>query len=313
LKLQRKKCISKDNLEKVKEYILKKLLILTLTMVSCSKPLWLTDQYSDAKWQSITDTAPFSETTLLEGKNLPKNRYGFIITTTYPDPSDEPARVYPRLYQNGQYEDGIALALDPWVVFHEFTDSSLPRARAENPGQGFLLLPGAETDAVSAWTAQFIQSRPGLFPSSPTEWDNIPLFANGQFQTGAQTYNWVNTWEVFFDRKPSWIYAPYSAVRSMAPVKTAGFEAHRFPTPADWDSYGVQAAVLWAVPYFKNAKEKAKLDEVKAWLVNADTQKRIADAFGWLPAHPNAPPANALARSVQMLCARSAFIWSLLK
>ncbi|MDR0784808.1 MAG: hypothetical protein LBE74_02855 [Treponema sp.] len=292
-----------------------KMLVVVLTLVSCSKPLWLADQGLDEKWASIARTggAPFTETALFEG-TPPKNRYGFIVTETRPDSAreaDDPTFVYPALYQTGQYEDSIVLALDPWVVFHEFTDSSLTRARAENPGQGFLILPGAEEDARLSWTAQFAQPRPGAF--SAEEWARASetLFTRGQFQDGARTYNWINAWEVFFERSPSWIYAPYSAVRAMPPVRTAGFEARRFPIPADWESYGVQAEVLWAIPFFKNAKEEVKLETAKAWLVDADTQKRIADALNRLPASSGVPPTNALARAVQTVCARAEFVWTM--
>jgi hypothetical protein len=288
-----------------------------LVLLSCSKPLWLADQDVDGKWQSIVaGRAPFTETALFEHGTLPKNRYGFIITQTRPASAEETGEsvfVYPGLYQAGRYQESIVLAVDPWVVFHEFTASSLSRARAEKPGQGFLILPGVEADAVLAWTAQFLQSRPGVFPAlAESDWDRASetLFADNRFQAGARTYNWINAWEIFFDHSPSWIYAPYSAVRAMSLVKTAGFEAHRFPIPADWESYGVQAAVLWAVPFFKNKKEEAKLEAAAAWLVDVDTQKRIAEAFNWLPARPEVPPANALARAVQMVCARAAFVWT---
>jgi hypothetical protein len=53
-----------------------------------------------------------------------------------------------------------------------------------------------------------------------------------------------------------------------------------------------------------------KLEAAKAWLVTADTRKRIADALQWLPARADVPPANALARSVQSLCARAEFVWT---
>ncbi|MDR0643427.1 MAG: hypothetical protein LBG05_00735 [Treponema sp.] len=291
--------------------------ILTLlACAACAKPLWLTDEGMDGTWRDITRLAPFTETAPRAEalrNTPPRNRYGFIITTTRPTAAgeaDEPIAVYPGLYQNGGYGDSLVLALDPWVVFYEFTGSSLARARAEKPGQGVLVLPGAEKDAVSAWTAQFIQSKPSVF-SAPWGEELIEATrAGGQFQNGAQTYNWANSWDVFFEHKPSWIYAPYSAIRAMPPIKTAGFEACRFPIPADWESYGVQAAVLWAVPFFRNAKEKAKLETAKEWLVKVDTQKRIADAFNWLPARSDVPPTNALARSVQSLCAKAEFVWT---
>ncbi|MDR1218371.1 MAG: hypothetical protein LBK73_02050 [Treponema sp.] len=303
-------------LKKLKK--LKSLSLVVLIVTACSKPpLWLVSPDVDGAWRSFVwaEDAPFAETALFEGTR-PANRYGFIITTTRPGDAgeDEPTDVYQGLYQAGGYGDSIVLAIDPWIVFYEFTGSSLTRARAEKPGEGVLILPGAEEDAVLAWTAQFVQSRPGVFPAfgGQTLIDALidAIRAGAQFQKGAQTYNWANSWSVFFESKPSWIYAPYSVVRAMPPIKTAGFEACRFPTPADWESYGVQAAVLWATPFFGSAKEQAKLEAARAWLVSADTQRRIADAFNWLPAHPDIPPANALARTIQGLCARAEFVWT---
>jgi hypothetical protein len=107
----------------------------------------------------------------------------------------------------------------------------------------------------------------------------------------------------------SWIYAPVSRTRSFDIYRQGLLDATRFPEPADWNQYGLQAEVLWAHPE-GSAKQQKKREAVEKWLKDSQTQTLIANTIEWIPAHPAGIPYNTVFSEAQIAWMRSAFIFS---
>ena len=281
-------------------------------------PLWLVEEGLAETWAAVLASAPenpgFRALEIYRG-DLPENRYGYIITARLPREEggeNVMVRVYPGLAETREQEGALALALDPWLVFSEFTDPVLSRSRVESGGDrsGLLAAPGGDPGARFAWLSQLLQTDPGVFPEERKYWETQgdALFQGGLFQRGAATYNWDNTWELFLRDKPSWIYAPLSSARNLMAYQSAGLVAARFPENRQWNRYGIQAEILWAIP-FGGEKYSALLGTAQSWLKNAVVQTLIADTLKWIPAVPGGRPYNALSRSAQLVWLNSSFVW----
>jgi hypothetical protein len=285
-----------------------------------SLPVWLVEESLAEKWGAVLASAEnppaFRDIEIYQADALPKNHYGYIITTnisqiTGGGSPDAMVKVYPNLAANAEYEGAFLLALNPWTFFFEFTDPPPTRDRVEGKGElrGILAGPGGEPGARVAWLSQLLQEEPGVFPEGREFWNdqgNI-LFQSPRFQPGAFTYNWTNAWDIFLSNKPAWIYAPLSMAHSLRPFQSAGFAAARFPEKQGWTRYGIQAELLWAVP-FGDEKHTRTLD-AESWLKDDSVQTLIANTLKWIPAAPGGSPFNAFSRTVQLNWLRSAFVW----
>jgi hypothetical protein len=164
-----------------------------------------------------------------------------------------------------------------------------------------------------AWLAQLLQKEPAVWSEGRAYWaeEGNALFRRGLFQRGALTYNWNNSWEIFLKNKPAWIYAPVSMALGLSAFQSAGLTASRFPEPSSWNSYGLQAELLWAIPFATIKDQDAKLAELKTWLQRGEIQTALANTLHWIPAAPDGLPYNALAQSAQSIWRRSSFIWGI--
>jgi hypothetical protein len=290
-----------------------------------SLPVWLVEESLVEKWgavlASIEVQPPFTDIEIYQEGSLPGMRHGYIITTKLIQPfsgspiEDEPeamVRVHSNLARTLEYEGALLLALDPWAVFFEYTDSTFSRERAEGNGDlsGLLVAPGGDPRARIAWLSQLLQEDPGVFPGGKEFWKTRgdALFQSNRFQHGAFTYNWSNSWDLFLENKPSWIYAPLSMARNLRSSQSAGFAAARFPEPRQWNNYGIQAELLWAVPFGREEKLQ-EINAVESWLKDGAVQTLIANTLKWIPAAPGGSPYNAFSRTIQLTWLRSSFVW----
>jgi hypothetical protein len=284
--------------------------------------VWYVDADLTANWNRILrqGNAPFARFEVLPNNGaFPQGRYGFVISRKGPRGSggeDSPVRVFPNLAATREYEGWFALALDPWMMLRKHVDPEPTRAYIDSPRgrrpaeTGLLLLPGGEEDAVRAWLSQLLQERPGVFNQDSAIWDEmaetLPISRN--FQDGAVTYTWVQLWPQLFREGLSWIYAPVSRTRAFDAYRQGLLDATRFPEPAGWNLYGLQAEVLWARPE-GNEKQRKKLASSEKWLKDSRTQTLIANTIEWIPAHPSGTPYNTVFSEAQIAWMRSAFIW----
>jgi hypothetical protein len=222
--------------------------------------------------------------------------------------------LYQGLASSRKYQGALVLALDPWMMFKDFKDPAVSRSRvdASGGGEGILIVPGRDADSRWAWAAQLLQSRSGVFPRDQAVWQSAVegmFWNNARFQSGAETYGWIDAMPLLYRSSPAWIYAPLSRIRSQPYQDTSGLEANRYPEPDDWHEFGIQAAMLWAIP-FGRGRNLEKLGDIQAWLAAPETQTVIANALGWIPAHPAGIPYNAISRSSRLAYLSSSFVWT---
>jgi hypothetical protein len=222
--------------------------------------------------------------------------------------------LYEGLASSREYEGALVLALDPWMMFKDFKDPAVSRSRvdASEGGEGVLIAPGRDVDSRWAWAAQLLQRQSGVFPQDQALWQATveTMFRNNaRFQPGAETYGWIDAMPLLYRSSPAWVYAPLSRIRSQSYQDTSGLEANRYPEPEDWHEFGIQAAMLWAVPFGGEQNQK-KLGDLQAWLAAPATQTAIANVLGWIPAHPAGTPYNAISRSARLAYLSSSFIWT---
>jgi hypothetical protein len=173
-------------------------------------------------------------------------------------------------------------------------------------------MPGRDMDSRWAWAAQLLQRQSGVFPEDPALWQAAVdgLFrGNSRFQPGAETYGWLDAMPLLYRSSPAWIYAPLSRIRLQPSLETSGLEANRYPDAADWHEFGIQATMLWAMPFGREGSAK-KLAPLRSWLEDRETQTAIANTLGWIPAHPTGAPYNAISRSARLAYLSSSFIWT---
>jgi hypothetical protein len=301
------------------------------------RTVWVVDEAWQEQWERILDRAEpprrFRVVTAPgEGRPLPRNWNGFIISSRGPleraeseadadagegDDGDAPVRslvLYPRLSVSREYEGALLLALDPWMMFRDFKDPTVSRERVDSPagGEGVLIMPGRDMECRWAWAAQLLQRQSGIFPEDAAAWKAVLdglFWNNARFQPGAETYGWLDAMPLLYRSSPAWVYAPLSRIRSQSPLEASGLEANRYPDAEDWHEFGIQATMLWAMP-FGREKYLEKLGDTKAWLTGPQTQTVIANALGWIPAHPSGSSYNAMSRSARLAYLSSSFIWT---
>jgi hypothetical protein len=156
---------------------------------------------------------------------------------------------------------------------------------------------------------QLLQDPPGIFSAPGEAWNETMFFRNRRFQQGAATYTWEDAWTLFFREDEAWIYAPLQMVREFPPYQMGLLRAARFPERSNWTEFGLQAELLWAVPFMGKEDHAAALAETTAWLKDAQTQTIIANRLNWIPAHPGGAPFNPVSREAQLAWLSSSFIW----
>jgi len=249
--------------------------------------------------------------------HVSRSWYGYRIDSTYEPPADikneGPIRVY-RRFRSGDYGEALPLAMDPWLVFHKFTSPPLTREEAEN-GSGKdvrLMLAGGDRAAVLAWVAQLVQETPGVFSWDEELWEQTEtrLLRGDFFQHGAMTYGWNELWPYLLggdeDVK---VYAPLSRIRQLPTHQTNILEADVFPLRRNWNEFGIQTDILWAVPY-GGWKNRQKLKPVETWLRSVELQTLLADTLGWLSAHPESPPYNPVTGSARIYYLTASYLWT---
>jgi hypothetical protein len=303
-------------------------------IVHWSRPraTWYVEPGLEQVWGALLEKAPapppFTRLGVYDpAAGLGKGRYGVIIAKALPEegaaPASEegpPIRLYPGLYQNrASFREAIPLALDPWLVLRKTSTPPLTLERVLGGGEGALIVPGAEGEATLAWTAQLLQSSPGVFPTEKQAWEDAEkrlIHGNSRFQQGALTYTWFDGWIRLLQNESAWLYAPLSRTRGLASYDAGRLDASIFPIPADWNTYGLQAEILWAVPRARlkagdAQDQEALLEEARSWLSAVETQTLIAELLGWIPAQSSGKPYDTLARQAQVAWFSSGFIWQL--
>ena len=307
---------------------------------SRSRPAWYVEPGLEQQWEELLEKAPAPPPFTRQAVHDPaagigKGRHGVIIGKTFlagepdgdtkgiqsgdapplpEDPWEPPLRLYPGLYRDrAGYRGAIPLALDPWLVLRKTADPPLSLERALDPagGAGILILPGAEPEAAFAWISQLLQRSPGDFPQERQAWEDaerLLIYGNSRFQQGALTYTWFDGWIRLLQDETAWLYAPLSRTRGLASYDAGRLDAEVFPIPADWNTYGLQAEVLWAVPRPPEDQPDI-LEEAKTWLSSAETQTILAEILGWIPAQSGGVPYDTLARKAQVAWFSSGFIW----
>jgi hypothetical protein len=299
--------------------VLAAVLVLVFTSGRAS-PVWYVDEAYSGDWARILrdsdPAAPFTAVkALAEGEEPPPKSLGFVITTRsgmVREREDKPVQVYPWLARTLEWNGALVLAADPWMVFRKQQNPELSRQRVDalNGGQGTLILPGGSSGAVTAWLSQLLQTRPGIFPEDKLVWQEArdTLFFGSRFQHGARTYRWLDVWPLFFRDESAWVYAPLSLVRGLSSYRMGLLEASAFPGRNDWNEYGVQANVLWAVP-LGSEKDQKTGSAAAEWLKDPGVQTVIANTINWIPGHPSGTPYNPVSWQAQLTWMRSSFIW----
>jgi hypothetical protein len=228
-------------------------------------------------------------------------------------PAGEPGPVvYPWLSRNLEWQGALTVAVNPWLVFKKHQVPGLSRLRVDSleGGEGLLIIPGGEAEAVNAWLGQLLQQESGVFPRDLDIWREAEetLFRGRRFQAGAPGYHWLDVWPLLLREEHAWVYAPISRVRGLSTYRMGLLEASRFPEREGWNQFGVQADVLWALP-FGTEKQRKKLAAAVAWIKNPRNQTEIANDINWVPAHPAGIPYNPLTWEAQIAWLRSSFIW----
>jgi len=283
------------------------------------QPAWFVEErYAEVWKQVLEQTAPpFTLMyTYTEEEGVPKNRYGFIISSEIPkipEKSGLPMVFFPNLADNREEEEAILLASDPWMVFRKSGTPQLRRQRvdAADGGEGALILPGGEEGVVHAWLSQLLQEPAGTFPEDRELWQTAEnrLFMTRRFVPGSVNYTWDDVWSLLWKTEgAAWVYAPLSAVRGLSQYQQGLLDATRFPIKSTWHEYGMQANLLWARPWGSEEQVNG-LADVKRWLTEAAAQESIAGLLGWIPVNPRANPYDTIAWEARSAWESSSFIW----
>ena len=289
-----------------------------------SRPVWIVEDRYVEVWEKILVESP---SPLLKAKviprsaeaaTLPRSQYGYRIgsgSEAQASTEDEsPVRVY-RGLRSGSYGDALLLAVDPWLVFRQFTSLPLTREEVENgpAGRGRIFTAGSDRVANRAWTAQLLQEAPGIFPPEREIWEQTGerLFLGRRFQSGALTYTWNEVWpHLLGDDESVRVYAPLSLIRTLPVYETNVLEADVFPGRSGWNEFGLQTEILWATPY-GSQKNRERLKPVETWLRSAKLQSLLSDTLGWIAVHPEAPPYNPVSGSARVYWLTASYVWEM--
>jgi hypothetical protein len=290
------------------------LILLAAVFSACSKTaaVWYVRPELEHDWARVINGAPkpVMKVQAWEDSELPPGPGIYIATN--PWQSAEKASVYYRLSYDLEYQGAHILALDPWMIFRKFKNPGLPPGRvySDAGGDGALLIPGRDPQAVDAWVARLIQESPGKFPSDEKLWQDWGkrLFNGSRFPHGARTYNWQDVFFRLMGNEQVWVYAPLSSIRRYRNSQKAILEATAFPERTGTNEYSLQARLLWALP-LGSEKEKEKLKTVVAWLKKPETQTLIADTLEWIPADPYGKPYDPMSLASHRNWLTASFIY----
>ncbi|MCL2192969.1 MAG: hypothetical protein FWB78_06200 [Treponema sp.] len=285
--------------------------------------LWYVDEDLTAAWNRFLRDANspvtrFEVRARVGDSPFPQGRFGFIVSTNGPQGElvpGTPLTIYPNLNRTRTFDGWQVLALDPWMVFRRHYIPEPSRSILNSAGdRGSLLLAGNDPRAVRAWTSQLLQESPGVFVPGEEVWreTGATLVRDYPFQSGAFSFSWIQTWPLLFRDGDSFLYAPLSQARAFAhnARHSAGLlDATTFPEPAGWNSFGLQANMLWARPQYGGERRRERLVSTEQWLGSAAVQTRIANEFEWIPAHPSGTPYNTISWQSQMAWLRSSYVW----
>ena len=295
-------------------------LVIGLALLFLYRPrlVWIVeDQFVEA-WEQVLPSSPFRKTKVVPlsaaEPNLPRRWYGYQIGSrqrpSAPDEDESPIRVYRDLSRQGRYEEALSLAIDPWLLFRKAATSPLNREMAERgpAGSGRIYMAGSDPSAVWAWTAQLLQETPGVFSENEDRWNRIGerLFIGRNFQAGAKTCKWEEIWpHLLADDETVWVYSPLSRIQRLSSDEIGKLAADAYPTRPGWNEFGLQAEILWAIPY-GNPK---KLTSIETWLHSAPPQTQIANALGWLAVNQSAAPSNPVSENAQKAWVAASYVW----
>ena len=299
------------------------LLVGLVLFLSRPRMLWYVDEDLIATWNRfLRDGRPpltrFEVRARVGDSPFPHGRFGFIVSTKGPQGNPvqgTPIAIYPDLNRTRTFEGWQVLALNPWMVFRRHYIPEPSRAFLNSAhARGSLLLAGNDPRAVQAWTSQLLQESPGVFVQGEELWQEkgASLVHDYPFQSGAFTFAWIHTWPMLFRDEPAFLYAPLSQARAFAHTARhhAGLlDATTFPEPTGWNSFGLQADLLWVRAYHNSERQRGRLASTERWLATATTQTRIANELEWIPAHPSGTPYNTISWQSQMAWLRSSYIW----
>ena len=296
------------------------LLVICLGLFSLSRPrlVWIVEDRFIDVWEQVLPSSPFRNARLVPlsaaESPLPRRWYGYRIGSHQrprnPNGDENPLRVYHELVRQGRDGEALPLAVDPWLLFRKSTTPLLSREMAERgpAGNGRIFMAGSDRSAVRAWTAQLLQETPGVFSPDEERWNRIGerLFIGRNFQAGALTCGWEEIWpHLLGEDEAVWVYSPLSRIRQLALDETNKLQADAFPARSGWDEFGLQAEILWAIPY----GNRKKLASAGTWLQSAPLQTQIANALGWLAVHQSAPPSNPVSENAQRVWLTASYVW----
>ena len=302
------------------------LLAICLRLFSPNRPrlVWIVEDRFIEAWEQALPSSPFRKTILTPlsaaESPLPRHWYGYRIGCRQgpntPDGNGNSIRVYHELTRQGRYEEALALTVDPWLVFRRSATPPLNREMAERGpvGNGRIFMAGSDRSAVRAWTAQLLQETPGVFSEDEERWDRIGerLFIGRNFQAGALTYRWEEIWPYLLGEDEAvWVYCPLSRIRELPADETEDLKADVFPTRPEWDEFGIQVDILWAIPYGSRNNRK-KLTSAETWLQSAAAQSQIANTLGWLAAHQSTRPFNPISWNAQKAWLTASYVWEMI-
>jgi hypothetical protein len=295
------------------------LLVFLILVLTRPKLLWYVDEGYSADWNRILrqSSPPFTRNEVvsrISNDSFPKNRFGYVVSTNGPrgrSVEGTPVHIFRDLTRTRTYDNWLALALDPWMVFRKHQDPEPDISFLDiNNDRGRILLAGSDKNAVQAWLCQLLQERPEVFLGGDEIWreKSNSLVRDYPFQNGAINYSWVQVWPMVFRSAEVSLYAPLSQARSLNPFRMGLLDATSFPIPDTWERYGLQAEILWARQY-GSEKQRNRMTGTERWLRDSRTQTIIANTLNWIPAHPSGIPYNTISWETQMAWLRSSYIW----
>jgi len=295
------------------------LLVFLTLFLTRPKMLWYVDENYSAAWNRLLAENPpplkrFEVISRPENGDFPKRRYGFVISRQGPEGesiSGTPVVVYQELSRSREYQGWRVLALDPWMVYRMHYNPAPGRSFLDNSNaRGSLLLAGADSNALQAWLCQLLQERPGVFTTGADAWEQKRLFLarDYPFQSGAFSYSWVQVWPLLTRDETAWLYAPLSQARALPRYRAGQLLSSRFPEPAEWTRFGLQADILWAKMYGAK-KQQEKLAPLDQWLNDPEIQTSIANALSWIPSHQLSKAYDTISTEAREEWLRSSFIW----
>ena len=299
------------------------LLLVCAVLYFRPRPVWIVEDRYFEIWNSILESSPlqgpFQNARSIPlstiNRALPRSWYGYRIGSIQEAgvTDESQVRVFQGLSRLRHHDDALLLALDPWLVFRRFTSPVLNRSEAENGPEenGRIFMAGSDEAAIQAWAAQHLQEAPGIFPEDADLWEQAGerIFQSRLFQTGARTFSWPELWpHLIGTEEIVWVYAPLSRIRQLPLHETNSLQADVFPSRPGWTQFGIQAQLLWAQP-FGSEKNREALEDAEEWLRSSLLQTQLADALGWLAAHPESPPFNPVSGNARISWLTSSYIW----